>query len=372
MTAKLIYHTVETANGGVSPFDEAITALSHSGNLRIACPYLSLNYLKRLIRNCQSWRVLTDVEEWLSTHSSKARKEIVEFITCNSDYVHHYKNLHAKVVIADKSSIVGSANFTEMGILNRAEMSLLLDQEALLEELRTWFDRLWDESTSVDAQELKEYISKLPQESGIERNVVPVLLTSNAPRINASGLAEKPQKVKPRVESVTLNARDRLIERIKLSPNREWINSYFDLVQELIGFTDLAEDDPRLVMSIPKRPVLPVIINRRYVLSAFRHGKVMVRFILGAIDEIWSGSFYVSRFRPHADEAKEEAPYIAAYRSVLDPGLTSRVKQEWKKAVLFEVNHGKKSPFRYLHEPVFYRAATELDYRESILDEAFQ
>jgi|GEM_PF-2731561 hypothetical protein len=39
MSSKLIYHTNESINGGLSPFDEAIHQVSNSKELLIACPY---------------------------------------------------------------------------------------------------------------------------------------------------------------------------------------------------------------------------------------------------------------------------------------------------------------------------------------------
>ena len=68
MSAKLIYHTPESCLGGVSPFDAAVTEMIDGHDVAIACPYLGLTYLQRIIDGSERWRVLTDVEEWLASH----------------------------------------------------------------------------------------------------------------------------------------------------------------------------------------------------------------------------------------------------------------------------------------------------------------
>lgn len=67
MTTRLIYHTSTSANGGLSPFDEAICSIVRNRDINIACPYLGLNYLKRIFSLSNSWKILTDVEEWLAS-----------------------------------------------------------------------------------------------------------------------------------------------------------------------------------------------------------------------------------------------------------------------------------------------------------------
>src|SRR5207248_10483111 len=116
MPIKLLYHTSSSAAGGVSPFDEAIIEVVKDKDIAVACPYLSLKYLDRLIKLSQSWRVLTDIEEWISCHNRTAQYQIRDFIKKHSKRIHHCKDLHAKVLISGKKAVVGSANFTEKGI----------------------------------------------------------------------------------------------------------------------------------------------------------------------------------------------------------------------------------------------------------------
>jgi hypothetical protein len=70
-----------------------------------------------------------------------------------------------------------------------------------------------------------------------------------------------------------------LLEVIQQAPSRDWIEGYLDLVKELIDFTGLGNDDPRLVLSLTQSKSFPVTINSRYVISGFRKTKPLVGFI---------------------------------------------------------------------------------------------
>ncbi len=149
----------------------------------------------------------------------------------------------------------------------------------------------------------------------------------------------------------------------------------FGLLKELLDFTGLADGDPRLVLSIPQNGVLPVTINRRYVLAAFRGKKPLAGFIFGVdfeqVPELLSASVSSWRFRPFLGEIPEETPYFIRLRGEPSQVLSAEQKAAWKEAVLFEVEHGQTSPFWKYHEPVVYRAAVDAAFRAELLDEAF-
>lgn len=306
MTIKLIYHNSDSIAGGISPFDEVIRQITQRENVRLACPYLSVGYLKRIAENCASWRVLTDVEEWLASCSLNGRREIQDFIAEHSERVHHYKDLHAKIIVAGDNALVGSANFTEKGITRRIEVSVLFGREEQARELREWFDTLWLQTTPVDIVEMQAYISALP-DVHVERPRTS--LTSNAPKVKARMLATSERQ---NILSENGDAHKRLVECVKFAPSREWINDYFELLRGLISFTGLSNDDPRLVLSIPKDKVLPVTINRRYVLAAYPHGNTM--FIFGSqlarIPELINRSNRYGQFNPFSGETEEDTPYL--------------------------------------------------------------
>jgi hypothetical protein len=283
--------------------------------------------------------------------------------------------LHAKVFVAGENALIGSANFTEKGITRRIEVSALFEREEQVGELRQWFDGLWLQTAPVDVDEMQAYANALPN---VCIESPRTSLTSNAPKVKAKMLAIG----KKQAAFMSRNGEDghqRLVERVSLAPDREWINGYFDLLKELLTFTGLKNDDPRLVLSIPKGKILPVTINRRYVLAASFSGIPVTGFIFGEqfrrIPELHSKKARPWRFRPFAGESEEETPYFIWLEkkpsAILSEEITNELEDEWREAVLFEVNHGRTSSFRKFHEPVVYEAAVNLDYRAKVLEEAF-
>ncbi|MCC5657922.1 phospholipase D-like domain-containing protein [Nostoc sp. XA010] len=103
---------------------------------------------------------MSDVEAWLGAFQGKVREDIFNFIIDNKYNIHHYRNLHAKVILGDNLCLVGSANLTAMGITQRLEMSILLDENNHINEIREWFEHSWSSSGEINIPELKDYIKK--------------------------------------------------------------------------------------------------------------------------------------------------------------------------------------------------------------------
>lgn len=161
MSIKLIYHTDTSINGGISPFDEAIHQISNNEELLIACPYIDISYVKPFLYKCNKWRIVSDVEAWLSAFQGKSREQIINFIVENKSQIHHFNNLHAKVILGNHLCLVGSANLTKMGITERVEMSILLDDNENFKEIQRWFENLWTESEEIDVTELENYVQEV-------------------------------------------------------------------------------------------------------------------------------------------------------------------------------------------------------------------
>ena len=62
---RLLYHAPDNPSQE-SPFDRAIVQVVQGQEASIASPYIGLQYLQRLIRLSRSWRLISDVLEWLS------------------------------------------------------------------------------------------------------------------------------------------------------------------------------------------------------------------------------------------------------------------------------------------------------------------
>ena len=125
---RLVYHRPDENSREVSPFDASILQVARSGNVRIVSPFIGTNYLRRIVEVCNSWRLLSDVEAWLSALSIRARPEAWEFIRKHVSQIHHCPAIHAKVIASDTVAMLGSANFTNAGVLARPEMGVLFDE----------------------------------------------------------------------------------------------------------------------------------------------------------------------------------------------------------------------------------------------------
>jgi PLD-like domain len=374
MSIRLIYHI---ANDGLSPFDEAIHSIvNNNSDVCIVCPYLSLNYLQRIFLLNRSWRILTDVEEWLSSSSYESRQKIQGFVNQNSDSIRHCKDLHAKVIFAGDKALLGSANFTEKGITGRIEVSVLFEAEPQVEELKKWFENLWVQASPVLLSELDAYINSLPKPGKIEEIKK---LTSNIPPIQAYLKDINP--IKPCFKDIQNNPEqyglyNRLIATIRKAPSREWIEGYFDLLQELIDFTGLFDGDPRLVLSITNELRLRTTINKRYVLGAFYKRKLTTGLIFKSdfnqLSHMLSIAADAERCLPSfSGETSETTPFFIHFEGLPQNLLTSKQKQAWKNAALLEVSHGSASSYRKHHASIVYQVATNGECRSVVLNEAF-
>ncbi|MBE8989015.1 phospholipase D-like domain-containing protein [Nostoc sp. LEGE 12450] len=227
MNSKLIYHTDESINGGISPFDEAIHQVSNnSKELLIACPYIDVIYIKTFLHKQVNWRIMSDVEAWLSTFQGETREDIVKFITLNKDKIHHYKNLHAKLIIGDSLCLLGSANLTRMGITQRAEMSILLDESYYIKEIKKWFENSWSSSSEINITELKNYAQRIIKTTPIleDQNSH---LNSDAPIIKSKIITppkkseKKASKSNPKKDNEPWNGRDFYVS-IGEGKHRNW------------------------------------------------------------------------------------------------------------------------------------------------------
>lgn len=328
----------------------------------IACPYLSIDIMEKIAELADSWRMITDTEEWVRTQSS--REEIHEFIKENTENIHDCRNFHAKVIISEKSAIVGSANFTHTGLEKNTEMSVLLEQKSLLDELQNWFNELWSRTGPVEKDALNEYISKA--EPANRKTGSKASMPDTGPSINTSL-----DFLKPNI-SVTKTGHDLLVDRVREAPGREWINTYFDWMEQLIEFTDLDEDNPSISTSVPisSPSRLPVSVNQRYVLTAFPK-KGLVGIMLPADSKaVETLSEYISNFGIFSTSSDKD-PYWFKFPGDPDDFITEEMKQDWKTAIKEELSRGSGSPHKRWHRSEAYKAAIDLQYRKEVLAEAF-
>ncbi len=140
--------------------------------------------------------------------------------------------------------------------------------------------------------------------------------------------------------------------------------------------------DLRLSLTMPeakqKSPAIRVNVNNRWVLVNYTgDGGYLLGVIYGPeydyqfhleehIEHQW-------RFHPLLIEQRmmSPTPYFLRIRPNRNPILPKEMESGWLDAVLAEAHRAKGSVYRNHHQPVIYRAATDLAYREQVLNEAF-
>lgn len=160
----LLYHHAGST-GGLSPFDEAILRVAANGPVGIVSPYIGVPYLERIISLSGEWRLVSDVEAWLSSLSVRARVSAWGFIRKHVEHIHHYGSLHAKVIVGKGLAVMGSANLTRTGITARTEMGILLDDPSLVSELGDWFDMIWRGSSCPVMDETSAFVQWLDEQA---------------------------------------------------------------------------------------------------------------------------------------------------------------------------------------------------------------
>jgi hypothetical protein len=235
-------------------------------NVDIVCPYIGIEYFRRITQLANTWRLVTDVEEWLLSQNKKVRENIKNFIINNLQFIHHHKDIHAKVIVANDKVFISSSNLTDKGILRRVEMGVLIEEEQV-KELQKWFSDLWAQSKQVNAKDLEKYISSirsLPPYDEINKSKIHI--PSSSVSISAK-LVNIDSNIQNIIKDNQLSHK-RLVNSIRRRAiNREWINDYFELTKEIIEFAKLESSDPRLVMSIRQDKNIPITLGQRYILA---------------------------------------------------------------------------------------------------------
>jgi hypothetical protein len=366
---QLIYHKDGI---DISPFDVAITNVAKNNDIYVICPYIGINYFNRITSIANSWKLITDVEEWILSHQDKkSRLEIINFIKQHKCKIHHIKNVHAKVILTKQQAIIGSANFTDTSIRNKIEVSILIQDKKLNAELNEWFDNIWGKSKDISIEELEKYYSSIKtiyQNNSISDKTYSL---SSPKSIKTKLVNLSLDNLKVPINSDDHEVEERLIKILKYYPNKEWIDRYFDLVKIMIDKFEIKNSDVRISMVIPKSGIrLPVNVGQRWVIRPYVNGEIGMIMPLeykeinfkkdGATEE--SGYFYTNK--------KQVARWIHFERK--DRLLFSdEILKYWLDAVDKELKRTIISGRRFAHQSLFFELTTNLEYRKEILKKAF-
>lgn len=252
-------------------------------------------------------------------------------------------------------------------------MCALFEKTSEVAELRDWFDRLWHLSAPVDSDELSSFILSAPI---LVNPTIRDRLSSPAPSINSTFMFSTKKPSAP-IAKNNREAHDRLVERVRMAPSRQWISGYFDLIKRLIEFCDLKEyDDSRVCMSLPdSKPRIGVNFNMRVVLRAYLgRGGPSTGFIFGRAVELSQQVEKIGtpdiEFKAQRGEDKNELPCVFSFPGMPATILSDHFEREWKRAAVAELQRRKGSIHKG-HQRLIHRAAVDLVYRSFVLDAAF-
>lgn len=361
---------VPGAGDTASPFEHALRRVAGSGPLDLACPYLSVGLLEKLVAGAPWFRLVTDAEEWLRAFRRSGRRAILSFVRRHLESVRHYRDLHAKVALSPTLAMFGSANFTNRGLDVRQEVGAIVRGARDLRQLARWYDALWRAAVDVDLQALARYESRLPGEPAESRFGTRRVLPP--PRIGAQGRA---------IWSATgldwnLDAPKRLIWYLGRLRSRGWAEQLFDSMHSLLEGLELDAKDRRLVTSM-QRDVLAIgiTINNRWVLGAISEADADDRdanvYVLnpepvfaklpGQVQRSVVGrGYYSSR---GGDSSRPPRTLVVrdfsfARSRIFQRGLLRVCEGELSKAK-------RSSNWKY-HSAVLYRAITDPAYRQRL------
>jgi hypothetical protein len=172
----------------------------------------------------------------------------------------------------------------------------------------------------------------------------------------------------------------RLIETLTAISDRKKIEWFFDLLDEVVNNFDLINEDARISFTTPKHEKnrIAVTINQRYIIELSNTGSAIIpstriRLIGRQEDEeLFRNQPGFIELNEFSTTSKKETPPFFAYYD--NPTLldNDELLDTWLHAIEDELERAEKSGFREHHNPMFFKAVTDSDYRNEILNKIFK
>lgn len=361
--SKLIYHLPQNSKN-MSPFDEVLVKIVENKEVKIACPFIEIYYINKLIKLSSDWKLLTDVNAWLYSQSSvEQRNKIYNFLLKHRDKVRHYPNLHAKVVIAEENLFLGSSNLTDSGIFRKNEMSIHVTDIDDIKEANCWYDAWWEVSSFPNEDELKKII-ELNQQTIPSDKLAKV--NSSSPKINTNAYIPN-LKNKKEFEIDHASEID-IINYLKKWNDNEWEWDFFEHMKMAIEYTGLSRDDEYLTMTLTNSGSITLQVNNRYILNSHsKHHKINSIGLMLPIEfkeyikEYQEEIYHIDSF---SNRKSEVALWVIFKKDIL--AFDNRIYSLWKKAIQDEVKREYLSPFRKFNQPIIYDVTTDIEKRKEL------
>ncbi|WP_434480129.1 phospholipase D-like domain-containing protein [Gemmatimonas sp.] len=314
---------------------DALAQVCDGGHVHLVAPYISPARLEAVITQSDRVSVITDLTECFRALSAPDRNALVKLIADREGAFRHLPNVHAKVVFSRSRMLVGSANLTNMGLETRDELGVLFHEATQLAEARVWFKALWDRGAPVDADSLRAWVASLPVYQ-------PIDLPEFEKRVGKKKVTVAPAQTPPR-EAKELDA------VLRLAPSRAILQRYLGIINWAYGELGVPEDDPRLVVSIPKTNHIYLSINNRWVLQHSDDFSVIGILLPSATaSRLARRKEHVSTWQFDERRDGEVPPCLFRTRGY-DLLNEPQVLTEFAKAMRTELQYGRRASNRRFH-----------------------
>jgi hypothetical protein len=362
---KLIYHLPSGNNIIRSPFDIAINEMIKDKIIKIACPYIGLNYFENvIIAGCKDWELLTDINALISSQQNKNMIEkTVRFLERFHKKIQHLDGLHSKVIISEGSALIGSANFTNNGITENNEMSIIISDFYKIQELNKWYNTWWQYAVELKADIFIDLRNQIKNIEYVKNDIHYIssskLIKTNYEQIN----------IKNRINEQ--KDEEYLINFLKHWNNKVFTEYFFDLAQYIIEKYNINENDERLCITFrEERYKIPVTIGQRYVLAPYWFNEsigLIMPLEYHKENAKFDGCY---KEKPFKIKQKNNACWVY-YKKESEIKLNNTTIAEWEKAINNELNRSKKSSYRKYHQFILYKFIKDHEYRNKILEEIY-
>ncbi len=166
-----------------------------------------------------------------------------------------------------------------------------------------------------------------------------------------------------------MNPLIQFVQNLKNLGNLKYAEAYFDLLQQLIQFTGLSEDDKRLSLTYQIKGTLGVNINNRRILAFRKQGKIWCMQVV-INDEDIEQNRGVEGYLANLDDSfvrGNKPATLLTFSLEAKPYDNETLLQAWLKAVENDLNTSTYSIYSRYNKPFIYRSATNLQARNQIL-----
>lgn len=172
---------------------------------------------------------------------------------------------------------------------------------------------------------------------------------------------------------------NRLIYKLSAINDKEKIRQFFDLCEAMVEKFNLANEDDRISFSTPKgnMSTVAITVGHRYVIAIINDGnaslpKVHVDLIaLRKDQDIFQNQPGFYKFGEFASKSPGVDPPYFAYFNQLSIGDNQDLLNAWLGAVGKELEKTERTSHKNVHNPMFFRAVVDNQYRQYIFDKIF-